>query len=358
MKRVVITGIGPVSPIGIGREAYFEALRERRSGLGPIAAFEAGGRLGGEIKNFNVADYLESQKNYLDRSSELAFAAMSLALEDADLDPKSCSADALLLGSAYGNLATMSLFFADFVQKGPRLVKPVLFPHTYSNTTISLLAMEYNLAGYHANFSAGMVSSACALVEGFDLIRQGRQTRALAGGFESLNPLLLSGLQAAGLLADVNKEGGFVPGEGAGIVVLEEREQALARGARILGEVRGAGRTGGGRVEDALEAAWKESGWEGAQVDLILAHANGGSELDGLEAGVIKEFCARHPGATVDSIKSLTGETMGAGGALRVMAALSFAESGLAGRPVNRMLVNSLDAGGQTVCLAVQGSGA
>jgi 3-oxoacyl-[acyl-carrier-protein] synthase II len=241
MKRVVITGIGPVSAIGIGREAFFGALRERRSGIAPVTAFEAGGRRAGEVKNFTVADYLESQKNYLDRSSELAFAAMSLALEDADLDPKSCSSDALLLGSAYGNLATMSLFFADFVQKGPRLVKPVLFPHTYSNTTISLLAMEYNLAGYHANFSAGTVSSACALVEGFDLIRQGRQTRALAGGFESLSALLLSGLHAAGSLADADGQGGFVPGEGAGIVVLEEREQALARGARILGEVRGAG---------------------------------------------------------------------------------------------------------------------
>jgi 3-oxoacyl-[acyl-carrier-protein] synthase II len=311
-----------------------------------------------EIKSFNVADYLESQKNYLDRSSELAFAALSLALEDANLDPKACASAALLLGSAYGNLATMSLFFTDYVQKGPRLVKPVLFPHTYSNTTISLLAIEYNLSGYHTSYAAGSVSSACALVEAFDLIRQGRETLALAGGFESLNPVLLSGLKASGAWAGEDGHGGFIPGEGAGILVLEERERALARGARILGELAGAGMGGGLRLEEAMTEACRQAAWEGSQADLILAHANGSPELDRLEALGIKAFCARHPDATVDSIKSLTGETLGAGGALQAMAALGYHADGLGNKAVGRMLVNSLDAGGQVVSLALQGSGA
>jgi 3-oxoacyl-[acyl-carrier-protein] synthase II len=338
MKRVVITGIGPVCAIGIGRDAFGVALRERRSGIGPVTAFEAPGRQAGEVKNFSVADYLESPKNYLDRSSELAFAALSLALEDANLDPKACGSAALLLGSAYGNLATMSLFFTDFVQKGPRLVKPVLFPHTYSNTTISLLAIDYAVAGTHANYAAGAVSSACALVEGFDLIRQGRETRALVGGFESLTPLLLAGL----------REAGFVPGEGAGILVLEERDAALARGARILGEVAGAGMTGGRRAGDAMAAACRQAGWAPGEVDLIVAHANGNSDTDTLEAAAIR---AGYPGATVESIKALTGETLGAGGALQAMAALGLRDQG-------RMLANSLDAGGQCVSVALRGAGA
>jgi 3-oxoacyl-[acyl-carrier-protein] synthase II len=350
MKRVVITGIGPVSAIGIGREAFFDALRARRPGLAPIAAFEAGGLLGGELRAFNVADYLESQKNYLDRSSELAFAALSLALEDADLDPKGCPEAALLLGSAYGNLATMGLFFADFVQKGPRLVKPVLFPHTYSNTTISLLAMEYGLAGYHANYAAGTVSAACALAGAFDLIRQGRETLAFAGGFESLNPILHAGLKAGGLLAGADGAGGIVPGEGAGLLVLEERDRALARGARILGELAGAGLTGGGRIGEAMEAAWAQAGWEGIGPDLIVSHANGSPDLDRLEAAAIADFRGRHPGGRVESIKPLTGETFGGGGALQAMAAL--------GAGAGRVLANSLDAGGQSVCLALTGAGA
>jgi len=170
-NRVVITGVGPVSAIGIGREQFFAGLREGRSGIAPIASFDTTpyrSKLAAEIAHFDVKEYLESEKAYLDRASELAFAGMSLALEDADLDARKLDSGgtALLLGSAFGNLGTLGVFFDDFVKKGPRLVKPILFPHTYSNTTISLLAIEYGLTGYHVNFSAGAVSAGAAILEG------------------------------------------------------------------------------------------------------------------------------------------------------------------------------------------------
>lgn len=331
MKRVVITGAGPVSSIGIGRSAFFAGLREGRSGIGPIASFDAStvpGAQAAEIRDFRVEEYLESRKNYLDRASELAFAAMSLALEDANLDPKSeaCSSAGLLLGSAFGNLATMGLFFSDFLQKGPRLVKPVLFPHTYSNTTISLLAIEYNLAGYHANFSSGAVSSALAIVEGFDRIRLGHENLVFAGGFEAFNEILFAGCGGSCIL-----------GEGAGIVALEERDHALARGAAILGELLGAGITGGFRIGEAMSAAL-----EGLSkpVDLVLVNGVAGKEAAAL---------ARFPDARVEALNAKTGETLGAAGALQLIAAL-----GLMKPAAGLALVNVIDPGGSTVSLVVE----
>lgn len=345
MKRVAITGLGPVAANGIGRESVFAAWAEGRSGIKDIASFDASAypaRRAGEIVGFQVGDYLESQKNYLDRASELAFAAMSLALEDADLDPKKVDGTTagLLLGSAFGSLATMGLFFGDFLQKGPRLVKPVLFPHTYSNTAISLLAMEYNLSGYHANFASGAVSAACALVEGFDLIRQGRNPLVFAGGFEGFNEPLFAGYSRTAP--------GLILGEGAGILVLEEEAAARARGARIHGFIAGAGMTGGLRIADAMRLAMEQAGFAATGVDRVVSSANGSPELDRKEAEAIASVV---PGAPVTGIKALIGETLGASGAFQVMAALGAmaAEGG-----IRRALVNVIDPGGSVVCLALQ----
>ncbi len=351
MKRVVITGMGPVSAIGMGREAFFAALREGRTGIGEITAFDTAGYRSTRaalVADFNVADYLESQKNYLDHASELAYAAMSLALEDADLDAKTMAGASagLMLGSAFGNLATMSLFFGDYLQKGPRLVKPVLFPHTYSNTTISLLAMDYNLSGYQVNYSAGSVSSGCAIAAGYDLIRLGRASLVFAGGFEGFCEPLFAGCDRSGA--------GFTLGEGAGILVLEEVEHARARGARILGELVGAGLTGGLRIADAMRLALASAPFAEKELDLILSAANGSPDLDGKESAAIEALLAGSAGVAVRSIKPLIGETLGAGAALQVMAALGEVRG--VPREVRNGLVNAIDPGGSVVSLAVQRS--
>ncbi len=399
-RHVVITGAGPVSAIGIGRDAFFEGLRSGRSGIGPAAGAPPAGvtsRLAAEVRGFDVRDYLETEKAYLDRASQLGFAAMSLAIEDANLDLKAMdrSTVGLILGSAMGCLESAQLFFSDFIEKGPRFVKPIIFPHTYANTTISLLAMDYGLSGYHLDFASGGTSSAAALLQAYDLVRTGRCPLVFAGGVEALSPLLRRGYELTGRVSPHDGGGaetcapfdparnGFVLGEGAGILVLEEAEHARRRGAAILGEVTGAslaaeislGGAGADGTGHGIARAMRQAARHAAP-DYISAAANGSRMLDRVEAAGIRDFLGDAASAvSVGSIKPMVGETLGADGALRAIAALgamrdgflpptlnlarpenewglNLAAGGVA-RPVNRVLVNSIDPGGSVVCLAL-----
>lgn len=398
-RRVVVTGVGPVSAIGIGREAFFASLAAGRSGIAPMSGGAAG--LAAEVRDFDVREYLETEKAYLDRASQLAFAAMSLALEDANLDLKAQdrSAIGLILGSATGCLESSQLFFADFLEKGPRFVKPIVFPHTYSNMTISLLAIEYGLSGYHLSLTSGITASAVALVQAYDLVRTGRCPLVLAGGFEALSPLLRRGCELAGHVSPRDGGGaegcapfdaarnGFVLGEGAGVLVLEEAGHAAQRGAAVLGEVLGGslgsdgslcGREGavpGHGLAEIMRRACRKV----PRVDYISAAAHGGPLTDRIEALALGEFLGANFGTVpISSIKPLIGEVLGADGALRTIAALGALQSGflpptlnlnqpdigwglnlLRGsglmRPIGHALVNSIDPGGSVACLALGG---
>lgn len=404
-KRVVITGVGPVSAIGIGREAFFNGLKNCRCGIKKISLFETDkyrAKLAAEIADFDVEDYLESQKTYLDRSSELALAAMSLAIEDADLDIKKLDSagTGLLLGSGFGSLDTMGLFFDGFLEKGPRLVKPFLFPHTYANTAISLVAIEYNLDGFHVNFSSGSVSASCAILEGYDLIRQGRTKMIFVGGYESLSEILFAGYSLLGSISpqddtleacapfDLHRNG-FVLGEGSGILVLEELERASARNAHIYGEIIGAGTASDSSINndgknneagiiETMELAVKDLPFEKRDLDYVSAAANGSRIPDRNEARAIGVFLADDvPDVPVSSVKSMTGETIGAGGVLQMIAALATIDTGYIPPTVNletpehglnlnfvlesglekdvrRVMMNSIDPGGSIVSFVVQ----
>jgi 3-oxoacyl-[acyl-carrier-protein] synthase II len=403
-RRVVMTGVGPVSAIGVGREAFSAALRENRSGIAPVSTFEAGRgkvRTAAVLAGFNVGDYLESQKAYMDRSSELAYAAMSLALEDANLGPEAIQREmaGLVLGSDLGSIKTMAVFLDDLAGKGPRFVKPFLFPHTFANTAISLLAIDYGLMGLHLNFSSGMVSSAMAIIEGFSLIREGRANMVLAGGYEALNEYVLRGYEHRGVLSSDGegkelcapfdeRRNGFVLGEGSGIVVLEELGHARARGAEIRGEVLGGGMAGDSAlcrsespasngVGRAMRLALADAGHEVRDVGTICAAANGGVAADRNEAAAIGDLLGSRAGQVrVTSIKSRTGETLGASGVLQVIAAAEMIRGGFVASVVNLekplavlsggavlgsaglpasggMLVNSVDLGGSVASLLI-----
>ena len=304
-RRTVITGVGPVSAIGTGRDAFFEAVKEHTVGIGAVSLFEVPDTVAGEITDFDVEDYLESPKAYLDRSSQFAFAAMSLAMEDAGLDQEDIDGErtGLVIGSAYGSLGTMELFFRDVLDKGPRFAKPFLFPHTYSNTAISLLAIEYGLTGPHLNFAAGYISAANAIVAARDLIQSGRADLVFAGGYESLSEALL---KAYALEDSPGPGDGIAVGEGAGIVVLEELKHATAREAHVYAEIVGA------------------------------ALGSGPLDMQADEAD------------TVD-ITPLVGETMGASAALHTIAALKRIEDG-----AGSALVSSVDPGGATAAILLQ----
>lgn len=396
-RRVAITGVGPVSAIGIGRDDFFEALRNGRSGIGPVAAFSTHGLTStraAEVRDFDVTEYLETEKAYLDRASQLAFAAMSLALEDANLNLKNedRSGIGLIFGSAAGCLETATLFFADFLEKGPRFVKPILFPHTYPNTTISLLAIEYGLDGYHLDFASGATSSASALVQAYDRIRTGRDRLVIAGGVEALSPLLYRGYERAGWLSPHDGGGpegcapfdaarnGLVLGEGAGILVLEDLERARDRGAHVYGEIAGAGLSGNG-LAPAMRKACRERPGGGSGLDYVSAAANGSRAMDQAEEQALRDVLGdRARAVPVSSVKPLLGEVLGADGALRTIAALGaiathwvpptlnlrkpacdaavnlVRDAGLE-RSIRRVLVNFADPGGNAASLLLENVG-
>jgi 3-oxoacyl-[acyl-carrier-protein] synthase II len=223
-ERVVITGVGPVSAIGIGREEFAAALAARESGVigePPLA----------RIEEFRIEDYLTSQKTYLDRCSEFTLAACALALDDAGLDIANQPhwRAGLSLGTAYGCLDTLQRFTATLFDKGPRLANPLLFSHAYANTPASLASIEFNLAGYHAVFTDGPASSAMAMVAAAEAIQADRADYVLAGGADALSEPTLA----------LATENNAAPGEGAGVIVLEAPAHAKERGAVIRGEVSG-----------------------------------------------------------------------------------------------------------------------
>ena len=342
-KRIVITGSGPVTAIGCGRETFFDALIKGQTGITPVSLFSTenlNSQMAAEIRNFDVEEYLETPKAYLDRSSELSFAAIALAMEDADLDPEyvASSHAGILLGSAYGSMGTMNRFFSDFTKKGPRFVKPILFPHTYSNTAISLLAIEYNLTGVHLNFASGFIASADAILAGYDLIKLGRTNLVFAGGYESINDTLFRAYDQSGILSS-NKRGnehcapfdndrnGTIIGEAGAILVLEELEHAKERGAHIYGEITGCGTAGNGPTTTMKQAIQSSTN---KPIDCIFASANGSPENDEKEALAIMSILQNKSDNTpITAIKSITGETMGAGAALQIISALGTLENGI-----------------------------
>lgn len=399
----MITGVGPVSAAGLGRHAFWDALAAGRSGIGEITLFDAEpyrARHAAELQHFRVEDYLRTPKTYLDRASEISFAALELAIRDAGLDPGAGNWEGagLAFGTALGAQGTAQLFFDGFLAKGPRLVKPVLFPNTYANTAVSLLAIEYKIGGPHLCFTAGCVSAAAALAAAFDWIRAGRAELVFAGGVDALSEVALAGCEQAGWLspgeggeehcAPFDRDrNGFVLGEAGAMLVLESEEHARRRGAPSRGELLAAalGAAPPGRAGDSaavaaaltgsMRAALSAAGRTLRELDWIVATANGSILADRAEADALMA-CGVGTAPPVSSLKGMTGETLGAAAALALCAACSAGEHGLVpatvglhepdaatagalplvrdgavARPVNTVLMNAADPGGAVATL-------
>ncbi|MHB8995431.1 MAG: beta-ketoacyl synthase N-terminal-like domain-containing protein [Armatimonadota bacterium] len=231
-RRVVITGLGPISAIGIGREDFAAGLREGREGRrAPERLVGRGLPLLAECLDFVVEDYLESEKTYLDRCSELTLAACALAWQDAGIDWRELDHTrvGLCLGTAYGCLDSVENMTARVQKKGVRFGSPVIFTHSFANSPTSLAAVEYQLEGPTSTFCVGEASASSALDFAARIIGDGRAEVVLAGGVEALSLSLLGYL---GL-----KPPAWVPGEGACLFVLESEEHAAARAATVLAEV-------------------------------------------------------------------------------------------------------------------------
>lgn len=347
--RVAVTGLGIVSPIGIGRDAFWEGLFAGRSGIGPLSAFEPIGcrsRLAGEIRDFDPAAILGRQGlRLLDRTTRLALAASALALSDAGLsDARDGDEVGIALGTLAGSASSRGDFCAQAMRDGIRGVNPALFPNTVVNSPASQVAIRFAAHAFNATIAGAGHASLEAIEYGAAMIRLGRARVVLAGGAEELSPWTYEAYDRLGLLAHetpargeeaapfARGRNGLVLGEGAAMVVLESIDDARRRGATIYAEYRGAGTSTDLRVSSgppraktmarAIEAALARAGVASREVDWVAAGGAGTVAGDRAEARALQLALAAEGGVRVSAVKAQVGDALGASGAIQVAAAL------------------------------------
>ena len=408
MRRVVVTGLGPISPIATGKDAYWEALREGRNGVGPITTFELGDcpvTFGAEIKDFDPTRWMDGKEaKRSDRAIQFAVAASKLAVEDAKLDTKSMDPYrfGVYIGTGQGGIETSFNNFKTMMEKGSRRVSPYFIPMMISNMSTAYVAIVHGAKGPNLCIVTACATSLHSLGEAYHAIVRDDADVILAGGTEAaLRAISIAGFASMKALStrmdspetasrpfDKDRDG-FVMGEGAGVLVLEELEHARARGAHIYGEFVGYGTScDAGHItapdpeaEGALYAtrhAMRMAGWSPEQVDYINAHGTSTGLNDRMESMMVhKAFGERAKDVVVTSTKSMIGHCLGAAGALETIASFQAIEQGYihptlnyttpdpecditlsTGRgvekKVDRMLVNSFGFGGHNGVLAFQ----
>ena len=408
MRRVVVTGLGPISPIATGKDAYWKALREGRNGVGPITTFELGDcpvTFGAEIKDFDPTRWMDGKEaKRSDRAIQFAVAASKLAVEDAKLDTKSMDPDrfGVYIGTGQGGIETSFNNFKTMMEKGSRRVSPYFIPMMISNMSTAYVAIVHGAKGPNLCIVTACATSLHSLGEAYHTIVRDDADVILAGGTEAaLRAISIAGFASMKALStrmdspetasrpfDKDRDG-FVMGEGAGVLVLEELEHARARGAHIYGEFVGYGTScDAGHItapdpeaEGALHAtrhAMRMAGWSPEQVDYINAHGTSTGLNDRMESMMVhKAFGERAKDVVVTSTKSMIGHCLGAAGALETIASFQAIEQGYihptlnyttpdpecditlsTGRgvekKVDRLLVNSFGFGGHNGVLAFQ----
>jgi len=358
-KRVVITGIGLLTPLGVGREASWAGLVQGKSGIRPFTQFDASRlrtQFGGEVPGFDPLLTLDKPTaRRTDRYTQFALAAADEAVADAGLkiDPAQAARVGVLLGVALGGLASLEHHHQLLLDKGPDKMNPFMVPMMLANTAPGMLAIRYGARGPNFTLTSACASGAHAIGESLELIRRGAIDVAITGGVEAvLTELCVSGFCAMRALSTRNDEperasrpfavgrDGFVISEGAGIVVLEELEHARARGAHIYAEVAGYGASAdahhitaphpeGEGVVVAIERALASAGLAPSDIDHVNAHATSTPMGDEGEARAIRRvFGAHTERLLVTAPKSMLGHTLGAAGGIETaVLALTLARS-------------------------------
>ncbi|HDP69919.1 MAG TPA: beta-ketoacyl-[acyl-carrier-protein] synthase II [Actinobacteria bacterium] len=365
-RRVVITGLGPIAPVGIGKEAFWKSLAEGKSGIGKITCFDTegfGSRIAGEVDEFNPNDYLEAKEaRRMDRFSQFAVASAKLALEDANLNITDSIAErvAVIVGSGIGGLKTLEDQHRILIEKGPQKISPFLVPMMITDLAAGNISIFFGAKGPNFCTVTACASSTHAIGEAFEVIKRGAADICIAGGAEApITPLGIAGFCAARALSTRNdepekasrpfdaKRDGFVISEGAGIVILETLESAINRDAHIYAEIVGYGATGdayhitapapdGEGAARAMREAIEESGMDYKQVDYINAHGTSTLLNDEFETLAIKKVFGEHAySLTVSSTKSMTGHALGAAGGIEMIACALSIEKGVIPPTIN-----------------------
>lgn len=353
MRRVVVTGIGPIAPNGVGKEAYWKALSAGRSGIGRITGFDPSefpSQIAGEVTDFDPTDFLDPKEaRRLDRFCQFAVAAAQLAIDDAGLiiDESNAARTGVIVGSGIGGLATLEEQHKVLLERGPKRVSPFLVPMMISDMAAGNISIRFGAKGPNWAGVSACATSKTTIGEAFEAVRRGSADICLAGGTEAgVTPLGVAGFCAARALSQRNDKpeaasrpfdigrDGFVIGEGAGIVVLETLDGAMKRGAPIYCELVGYGATGdayhitepdpeGTGAVAAMRAALDEGGLETDEVDYVNAHGTSTKVGDVAETGALKKLFGSHAqDVAISSTKSMTGHLLGAAGAIELIASV------------------------------------
>lgn len=361
--NIVITGIGVVSSIGTGKDAFWQGLKEGRSGIKPVTLFDTSSlkvKLGGEVADFKPEEILGPKGlRTLDRATKLLLCAGSLALADAKLDINDGLFNSVgtCIGTTLGHVWSVSEFDRAMLVDGPRYVNPAEFPNTVMNSSASQLAIRFGIKGPCSTVSSGFTSSLDAIKYGIDLMKNNRADIVLTGSVENFCEQNYLGFYKTKFLAGVKGEelscpfdkrrNGAIFGEGSGIVVLEKEESARKRGARIYARIAGYGTSfypykidryepQGKGLKKAIEFALSNAGLTPKDISYISSAANSTVEGDLVETGVIKEvFGDNTAKLPVSSIKSMLGETYSAAGILQLVSAVASISEGFIPPTIN-----------------------
>ena len=406
-RRVVVTGLGAVTPIGNTVDEFWTGVRTGKTGIGPITRFDAEGykaQLAAEVKDFNARERMDVKAaRRMELFSQYAVAAALEAKEDAaiDMEQEDVFRVGVMIGSGVGSLATVELAHEKIVEKGPGRVSPMMIPLMISNMAAGNVSIQLGARGKCTNVVTACASGTHCIGDAFRAIQYGDADIMVAGGAESaISPTGLAGFTALTALStsedptcasrpfDKDRDG-FVLGEGAGIIVLEELEHAKARGAKIYAELAGYGATAdawhitspaedGEGAAMAMKLAMREAGVRAEQIDYINAHGTSTHHNDLFETRAIRSALGSAADqVVVNSTKSMIGHLLGAAGGVEFIVCVKSIQDGYihqtmgtknvdpecdlnyaVGSPVkkdvNYVLTNSLGFGGHNASLLVK----
>ncbi len=404
-KKAVATGIGVVSPLGIGHQDFWKNLVSGNSGIAPmeyldLSKYEC--KYGAEVKDLNTEEFLGRKGlRYLNKGTKFLGSSVKMALDDAklEMDEELSNQTGILIGSSLGNFSQTTDYFHDIAREDPSGLSPMQSYDVALNSSINYASVVFKLKSFARTISSSFTSSTDAIGNAIKLIQNGKANVIIAGGVEQISLDLYMIFYMRKMLARANGTGseismpfdkrrnGFIMSEGSYVFVLENHDYAVSRGARIYGEVSGYGSIfAGGRNSDtgkrvekagnAMKKCIDDASMSTDDIDLINANGNSGKLPDLIETKAIKELFGEESNIPVHTVKSSLGESYGASGAMQTASALLSINNGLVPptinyeekdpecnlnvvnerleKEVNTVLINSFDLSGNNSCLIVK----
>lgn len=358
-KRVVVTGLGAVTPVGLGKGKFWHSLKDGVSGVGIISKFDPTGyesKIAAEVKDFKPEDFIDKKEaRRMDTFTQYAIAAARMAMEDGHVKQDQINEDRLgvVLGSGIGGIETLENQFRVIIQRGPSRISPFFIPMMISNMAAGQVAIAFGARGPNKCVVTACASGTNAIGDAFRIIQRGDADMVIAGGTEAaVTPIAVAGFCSMRALSTRNHDpkgasrpfdkgrDGFVLGEGAGVLILEELGHAVKRDAQIYAEITGYGMTadayhitapapGGTGAAKAMKNVLADAGIMPDHIDYINAHGTSTEYNDKLETEAIKQVFGEHAySLAISSTKSVTGHLLGAAGGVEAIASILAIDEG------------------------------